>query len=31
MKTINNLYRNHIYVDIFMLFDKDLKASLIYI
>jgi hypothetical protein len=30
-KTINNLHRHHIYVDIFMLFDKDLKASLIYI
>jgi hypothetical protein len=30
-KTINNLHRDHIYVDILVLFDKDLKASLIYI
>ncbi len=30
-KTINNLHRDHIYVDILVLFDKDLEASLIYI
>jgi hypothetical protein len=30
-KTINNLHRDHIYVDILVLFDKDLKTSLIYI
>jgi hypothetical protein len=30
-KTINNLHRDHIYVDILVLFDKNLKASLIYI
>jgi hypothetical protein len=30
-KTINNLHRNHIYVDIFVKFNKDLKVSFIYI
>jgi hypothetical protein len=30
-KTINNLYRDHIYVDILVLFDKNLETSLIYI
>jgi hypothetical protein len=31
VKTINNLHRDHIYVDILVLFDKNLKASFIYI
>jgi hypothetical protein len=30
-KTINNLHQDHIYVDILVLFDKDLKTSFIYI